>query len=212
MKVVKVCSVSPRSKATSREILDFLTQQTAALVLLPGASDNTPSPKSVQRVLQSGVSVFVEGATGKMMRRPSLVTSHSIETMPKQVFAQNPTAIEMDSLAAALPDRTFTIGGRTVTFIICGEIIGFNVDGTTKHNRVLHRGEIIANPAHWNMGRWHVLDRRFKQLSRRGAAVHAANNVLATEKSKTDVRIYRRGKLAGLRRLTGNIAWCLEAV
>lgn len=207
-----VCVVSPRSAALKSEILRLLALQTAELVLLPGWALNMPSAKSVQQVLRNGVSVFVETAGGKFRGRPSLVTRRSISTMPRQVFARQPSADDMDALADVLADRTFTISGRRITFIICGEIIGFNVDGSGKHGRRLPHGEIIANPAHTNMGRWHILDRKFKKLSKAGTALHAANNVKTTPVSKTDIRIYHRGRQVGMRREIGNIAWCAENI
>lgn len=208
---MKVCAVSPRRDASRKEILSFLEEQAADLVLLPGAAKNTPSPESVQQVLRQGVAVFVENGM-KMDGTPCLVTRNNICKMPKQVFARTPTASNMDDLAAVLEGRTFKIAGRKVTFIICGEIIGLNLDGSAKHSRALSLGEIVANPAHTNMGRWHILNRRFERLSRNGVAIHAANNVRATTESKTDVRIYRRGRQVGDRCVTGNIAWCLEEV
>lgn len=173
---MRVCVVSPRPVVSAREILSFLSLQTADLVLLPGVSANTPSVGGVQRAIRSGVSVFVEGGTAKRTGRPMLVTKTGARAMPRQLFGSRPSAADVDELIALLNDRTFAIGRRKVTFVICGEINAFDVHGKAKFGRSASPIDILANPAHTPMGRWHVLDRKFKALSKKGAALHVTNN------------------------------------
>jgi hypothetical protein len=124
--------------------------------------------------------------------------------MPSQLFSTRPSAENMDQLAALLPQRTFRFGKRSVTFLICGEILAFNPDGTTKHRRKLHF-DILANPSHTVMGHWNHLGKKLKSLSSRSVMVHVANND-RNHHLTTDVRIYRDG--VRLKRNSDiNIAW-----
>lgn len=83
------------------------------------------------------------------------MSSSQIFTMPVQVFARRPTAAEVDKLCSVFEDRTFTIAGKKVSFLLCGEITAFNPDGSMKHGRVLplSGGQLLVNPAHTVMGR-----------------------------------------------------------
>lgn len=215
---MKVCAVSPwlgpedlpadseAKTASACDILSFLGETTAELVVLPGVSQITPSPQEVQRHIRAGVAVFVEYGEGKAT--PYLVTRALTVAMPLQIFAQSPTAKCMDDLIAAWPDRTFSIGSRTVTFAICGEINGFNPDGGVKHGRELPF-DILANPAHTVMGRWQHLGRKLSALSKDKVVIHVANNNRRRQHLTTDVRIYLNETLqkATLQR-TGTLKWC----
>jgi hypothetical protein len=205
---MKTCVVSPFVSATRSEILAFLETMTARLVMLPGVARNTPTPEAVQAVIGRDVSVFVEFGGRKAKATPYLVTRRTVSPMPRQIFGEHPSAAQMDKLAENLPARTFTVGDRQVTFLICGENIAFSPDGSTKHKRRLAIPDILANPAHSLMSRWQHLGRKFAELSRRSAFLHAANNNRESPDVTTDVRIYRRGRLMPGRQVEGRIAWC----
>ena len=193
---MKVCAVSPFERATSKDILSFLEMTQAELVVLPGVfKKNTPSPLKAQRRIRSSVAVLVEYGAAKGRSTPYLVTSGGAKSMPHQIFGQSPTAKEIDKLVAAWEARTFLIGSRKVTFIICGEVNGFNPDGSTKHKRVLPSFDILANPTHSVMGRWQHLGRKLSTLSKGRAVIHVANNTKNSENLRTDLRIYKDGVL-----------------
>lgn len=204
---MKLCAVSPFTNASEAEILEFLANATAALVLLPGRSQNTPSPEKVQSAIRSGVSVFVEGKGKKKESTPYLVTSRKLISMPRQIFCQRPTARQIDDLVACLPSRTFAIGSRMVTFFICGELIAFNPDGSVKHGRQLIY-DILANPSHTIMGHWNHLGKKLSSLSLRAAAIYATNNDRNHSGIITDVRIYKHGKVLTNRTVHGKIVFC----
>jgi hypothetical protein len=72
--------------------------------------------------------VFVElKRTGKKGQKkkaksvPYFVTHGEIVRMPRQIFGANPSVQEMDQLVTAWPDRTFSLGSRRVTFVLCGQ-------------------------------------------------------------------------------------------
>lgn len=124
--------------------------------------------------------------------------------MPPQILKASPTAKEMDRLKTMLPERTIAVGKRKASFIICGEILAFNPDGSTKHRRRLDV-DILINPVHTLMGRWGSLGKKPKRLSHRSVAVHVANND-RNHHLTSDVRIYKNGAL--MKRHRGkNIAW-----
>jgi hypothetical protein len=208
---MRIVAISPFTNASRADILRFLAGLPRSLVLLPGRSSNTPSPNQIQRIIRRGSWVFVEGP-GTKEKRPGrkkrrlafLVSKGSIRTMPSQLFSVRPTAGNIDQLVALLPQRTFRFGKRSVTFLICGEILAFNPDGTTKHRRKLHF-DILANPSHTVMGHWNHLGKKLKVLSRRSVAVHVANND-RNHHLKTDVRIYKDG-VPVKRSSDINIAW-----
>lgn len=186
---MKVCAVSPWADASKSDILAFLGEEAAELVVLPGVFKNTPSQHEVQRNIRPGVAVFVEYGGSKGKAIPYLVTCDSIEPMPCGIFSQSPKARQMDDLVRAWPDRTFAIGPRKVTFAICGEINGFNLDGHAKGGRELPF-DILANPVHTVMGRWHILGPKLSALSKARVVIHVANNNRNHDGLKTDVRIY----------------------
>jgi hypothetical protein len=208
---MRIFAVSPFKKATRWEILDFLSKLPQGLIVLPGHCGNTPSPRQIQRVIAPGAMAFVEGPGRKVVgpkhkkNRPGyIVRKRSVTRMPSQIFKASPTAKEMDKLEAILPLRTIVVGKREASFIICGEILAFNPDGSTKHRRRLDL-DILINPAHTPMGRWGQLGKKLKRLSRGSVVVHVANND-SNHHLKTDVRIYKDGRLRKRHR-GKNIAW-----
>ncbi len=203
---MKLCTLSTFTSSHPSVMLAFLEKTTADFVLLPGAGSNTPTPAQVRRVLQSGVSAFVEGEGGKRRATPYLVTRTSIEAMPHQVFSQHPTANEIDILVQSLPARTFDIASRKVTIFICGELIAFNPDGTVKHGRTLPF-DILANPAHTIMGHWNHLGRKLARLSLKSVALYCTNNNHSHNRITTDVRIYQEGALLQNRNSDGELVW-----
>lgn len=206
---MKLLAASPFTNASVTQILAFLETVTATLVLLPGHHKNTPSPSVIQGFLKRGVSVFVEGAGKKTAAIPYFVTREEIVPMPRQIFSEQPTAQDIDDLAASMPDRTFRIGKRRVTFFICGELLAFNPDGTVKYHRKISY-DVLANPAHTLMGHWNYLGKKLERLSKRSMALYAANNDKEHSGISTDVRIYKRGKHVSKSFLNRNqnITWC----
>ena len=212
---MKVCAVSPWETAPARDILCFLGEATAELVVLPGVSRNTPSPQDVQRAIRRGVAVFVQSGRKKQRRKlkgklgaiPYLVTRNRVVRMPCQIFSEcTPTAKQMDELVKAWPKRTFSIGSRQVTFAICGEINGFTGDHV-KHRRVLPF-DILANPTHTVMGRWQHLGPKLEALSKGKVAIHVANNDRNHGHLTTDVRIYINETLQGGTVQRGQLKCC----
>jgi hypothetical protein len=208
---MRIFAVSPFKRATRKEILPFISGLPRGLIILPGHSGNSPSPRQVQHAMRHGSIAFVEGPGRKVVgpkqkrNRPGyIVRKQRIETMPPQIFKASPSAVEMDRLADILPERTIAVGRRKATFIICGEILAFNPDGSAKHARGLDL-DILINPAHSIMGRWGQLGKKLKRLSRRSVVVHVANND-RNHHLKTDVRIYKDGELMP-RNSDINIAW-----
>ena len=107
----------------------------------------------------------------------------------------------------AWPDRTFSLGSRRVTFILCGEITGFNPNGTVKHSRSLPY-DILANPAHTIMGHWNRLGKKLSQLSSGSIVLHTANNTRNHHHLTTDVRIYKDHKPVAERQAADTLTWC----
>lgn len=218
---MKLCAISPqcsnrsgakpKAVASALHILDFLATCRHDLVLLPGSRENTPTPTAIQQVLAPGVHVFVEsseGSTAKKQTQPWVVTADTLHPLPKQLFAQNPSQADVQALGATLTNRTVQIAGRQVTFILCGEINGFNKNGLLKHGSTPTM-DIIAHPTHTPMGRWHVLGTKLAALSQGGTVLHAANNDKGPQIS-TDVRIYQNGQrlpVAKNSAVNGLIGW-----
>jgi hypothetical protein len=208
---MRIFAISPFENASRKEILDFLAKLPQGLIILPGHCGNTPSPRQVQGVIAPGAMAFVEGPGRKVAspkykrKRPGyIVRKRGVTRMPPQIFKTLPTAEEMDRLAAILPQRTIAVGKRKASFIICGEILGFKPDGSTKHRRRLNL-DILINPVHRIMGRWGKLGKKLKRLSRRSVVVHVSNND-RNHHLTTDVRIYKDGRLRKRHR-GKNIAW-----
>jgi hypothetical protein len=205
---MKVCAVSPWTTASATDILSFLREATAELVVLPGESTNTPSPEDVQQVIDCGVNVFVEWRGSEGAGTPYLVTYDGAIPMAQQVFSQSPGPKDLDELVAAWPRRTFPVGSRRVTFAICGEINGFNLDGCAKYERVLPF-DILANPTHTVMGRWNLLGRKLSVLSKEKVVIHVANNNRNRESLSTDLRIYINETLQESKvQRAGKLKWC----
>jgi len=221
---MKLCAVSPFKSASREEILSFLQRTTADLVILPGFSkENTPLPEEIREVIHRGVAVFVElgspDCAGKTKTTPYLVTRARSVPMPRGTYRGKgkasrasgcawPTAKDMDKLVEACRERTFPIGSRKVTFVICGEITGFNPDGTMKHRRRL-QFDILANPVHTIMRRWYWLGPKLSALSKGRTVVHVANNPGNHGNLSTDLRIYIDGKLQDRRVKRGEpLKWC----
>ena len=204
--LMKLCVVSPFENASKAEILAFLSKARAKLILLPGKSRNTPSPENVRDVIARGVSVFVEGCGRKKHTVPYLVTKRRLLSMPQQIFSRRPQSDDIRKLEAALADRTFAIGNRTITFFICGEITAFNPDGSVKHGGQFQY-DVVANPVHTIMGHWNHLGEKLRQLSIGSVALYAANNDRNRNSLRTDVRIYKNGRLIIDRHSIPNITW-----
>jgi hypothetical protein len=208
---MRIFAISPFANTSRREILDFLSNLPQGLIVLPGHCGNTPSPRQVQRVIAPGAMAFVEGLGRKVAdprrkkNRPGyIVRKRSITRMPSQIFKASPTANQMKQLVAILPQRTVAVGKRKASFIICGEILAFNPDGSTKHQRTLDV-DILINPTHTPMGRWGQLGKKLKRLSRGSVVVHVANNN-RNHHLTSDVRIYKNGRLRKRHR-GKKIAW-----
>ncbi|MDM8554203.1 hypothetical protein QUF75_05680 [Desulfococcaceae bacterium HSG7] len=203
---MKICAISPFVSASKEEILEFLNGCNNDLVVLPGNYKNHPSYKDVVKVLNPGISAFVETGDGKGDSIPWLVSVTRQIMMPRQIFGtSDPTAGDMDDLQKKWKKRTHTICDRSVSFAICGEINAFNVDTSIKKNRYLPY-DVLVNPAHTVMGRWNYLKPKLENLSENTAVVHVANNDRNHHKLTTDVRIYVNGDLMqGY--YSGNIGW-----
>lgn len=234
---MKVLAISPFTttgdgfrKALPADLLARVEASGAQLIVLPGYSAGiTPSPEELKTAIRPGCTVFVEAApangdAGKAMARrqskradeafnphpPYLVTAHSITALPSQLFARSPDRSHIETLRDTLQARTVDIAGRRFTFVLCGEINGFDTSGRLKHGLPGPPG-IVVNPAHTPMGRWHLLEAKLKALARRnGFAIHVANNTLKHPvAATTDVRIYRSGILMqGRNTESGYSAWC----
>lgn len=149
-----------------------------------------------------------KNSANKKLAQPYVVSKNSLFRLPKQQFAQNPSQKQVLTLGATLANRTVQIAVRQVTFILCGEINGFDKYGLLKHG-ITPTMDIIAHPTHTPMGRWHLLGAKLAALSQSGTVLHAANNVKGPNIS-TDVRIYQNGQrlpLAKNSTANGLIAW-----
>jgi len=205
---MKICAVSPKTKASRDEILDFISEckTDPDLIVLPGfcKDGNHPNCKEVSNSLKKGVFVFVETFDGKSAT-PWLVSSSESIQMPDQIFKQKPTAGELDRLQEAWPQRTHNVKGREISFAICGEIDAFTKKGSVKKERNLPY-EVLINPTHFPRGRWNHLGVKLETLSLGKAVVHVANNPLEGRDVTSHLRIYVNGEIMpryGIR----NIAW-----
>lgn len=199
------------NQRTREQILKMLGSSNAQLIVLPGyCKDITPSPEQLQGVLAAGSVAFVEGpgSKGSKCGWPYLVTPKTIIRMPKQCFAQEPKRKDIEAFCSAIPCRTHEIAGHRFVFVLCGEITGFERDGTLKYGMAAPEG-IVINPAHTPMGRWGVLGKKLEALSSGSLAVHVANNTSKHPSgSKTDVRIYRDSKHVKRQSSDDRLAWC----
>lgn len=204
--ISQIVAVAPFTSASDTDILAFIARQKSALVILPGYSSNMPSPEAIKRKLREGTIVFVEKRDRNGENIPCIVSAPQISTMPRQIFAQRPSAQQVDNLSMILQQRTIRVRERQLTFILCGEINTFNPDGTAKYGRDLAH-DIVINPCHTTMGHWNFLGPKFTAISRRSLAVHVANNDHERPGITTDVRIYRAGRDVTRRGVEGRIAW-----
>lgn len=202
---MKITAISPLSSATPQSIVELISTLRSELIVLPGFAKNIPTAKAIQKTLKPCMNVFLESA-GKQQTAPWLVSCTDVVSMPSQVFAQNPTTQALRNLEASFPKRTFLIGQRKVSFILCGEINAFKVDGLAKAEIDLPF-DVLVNPAHSLMGRWHVLGEKLRALSQGRRVVHVANNTRDSRKLTTDIRIYREGEQVGLRESNYSAAW-----
>jgi len=218
---MKICAISPFTSASEEEILDFIKNCDHKFIVLPGNPivldgqfKNHPSPQSIAEVLKNGTYAFVETyvktsaktlKTENIQTIPWWVSSTQAIEMPRQIFGKKPTAGNLDNLQKDWSQRTRKIGSREFSFAICGEINGFEKDGSVKMRRELPY-DILVNPTHSIMGRWNHLGVKLANLSIGTTVIHVANNDHNHHRITTDVRIYVDGQVME-RQVSGNIAW-----
>jgi hypothetical protein len=206
-----LCIVSPFTVASRDQIITFIKSCNAELIIFPGFNaSNALSVTEVQNVLQYHSKIFMEfPETGleeiKMNVTPSIVSKKDIIKMPKQIFSQNPMKKDIHTLLDIWDDRTLSLGNRKFTFIICGEINGFNPDGSIKFDNE-HMHDIIVNPCHTIMGHWNYLGSKLSSLSKNSLALHVANNNNNNKSISTDLRIYKNGRKIDKKIFNSNIS------
>lgn len=203
---MRITAIAPFDSANATHILSLVTVLRADLVILPGYRHNTPSLAQLRTALPEGAWAFLE-QMDKGQASPALLSSSVVFKLPPQVFSQSPTMQQLSDLESCFARRTVEIGEHRVSFILCGEINAFQADGTTKSGIKLPF-DILINPAHSVMGRWHILGRKLSSLSRRGVVVHVANNNRNSHSLTTDVRIYVGGMQVGERDGNEFATWC----
>lgn len=193
---MNLCIVSPFAVANRYQIINFIKSCDADLIIFPGFNANNTLPViEVQNALQNHSKIFMEfpekGLKAiKMDVTPSIVSKKDILKMPKQIFSQNPQKSEIYTLLNIWDDRTLNLGNCKLTFIICGEINGFNPDGRLKFDRE-HIHNIIVNPCHTLMGHWNYLGQKLSHLSKNSLAIYVTNNNKNNHGISTDLRIYK---------------------
>lgn len=202
---MKICAISPLENASKIEILKFIENNDADLIVLPGYSSNHPNHKEISKVLKKGAYVFMESDAEKLKAHPLLVSQDKHIKMPPQIFSQNPTSKQLDELQAVWTARTHKIKGHTFSFVICGEIDAFEKNGSVKRGRSLPY-QILINPTHTPRGRWNHLGTKLENLSKGTILVHVANNTYNHHKVTTHLRIYVDGKVMTRYELD-NISW-----
>lgn len=203
---MKIIAIAPLASSSAGQILALIKTLDANLIILPGHCANTPSAARVRRALPQGTFVFLE-AGEKQQASPYLISSSAIAKLPKQVFGTSPTKQDLLDLESCFPHRTVRVGKHWVSFILCGEINAFQADGSAKFGIELPF-DILINPAHSVMGRWHILGKKLSALSHQGVVVHTANNLRDSSRLTTDVRIYAGGRQVGERDGNEFAAWC----
>jgi hypothetical protein len=203
---MKITAISPLNSATPQSIVDLISTLRSDLVVLPGFAENIPAAAAIQKVLHPGTKVFLESGK-KQSVTPWLVSPTEIIGMPKQIYAQAPNAENLRQLESSFQGRTFKILHREVSFILCGEINAFNTDGLAKAEIQLPF-DVLVNPAHSLMGRWHILGAKLRALSVGRTVVHVANNAKGSRSPTTDVRIYHDGAPVGVKERNDSAAWC----
>jgi len=192
---MNLCIVSPFAVANRYQIINFIKSCNADLIIFPGFNVSNSLPIiEVQNALQCHSKIFMEfpekGLKAiKMEVTPSIVSKNDILKMPKQIFAQNPSKRDIHELLNIWDDRTLNIGNHKLTFIICGEINGFNPDGRLKFGRE-HIHNIIVNRCHTIMGHWNYLGKKLINLSKNSLAIYLTNNNKNKQSISTDLRIY----------------------
>ncbi len=203
---LKITAIAPLDRSGSIHILTLVSELNADLIILPGYRHNTPSITRIRKALPKGAWAFLESGE-KLHSAPVLISSSVTVELPRQVFGTSPTKQQLFDLESCFAHRTVQIGKQCVSFILCGEINAFQADGTTKSGINLPF-DILINPAHFVMGRWHILGRKLSTLSHRGVVVHVANNHKNSHRLTTDVRIYVGGRQVGERIHNEFAAWC----
>ena len=203
---LKIIAIAPLDRSSSAHILTLVSELHADLIVLPGYWHNTPSITRIRKALPKGAWVFLESRE-KLHSLPVLISSSAIVKLPQQVFGTSPTKQQLFDLESCFAHRTVQIGEQCVSFILCGEINAFQTDGATKSGINLPF-EILINPAHFVMGRWHILGRKLSTLSHRGVVVNVANNHKNSDRLTIDVRIYAGGRQVGERNQNEFAAWC----
>jgi hypothetical protein len=165
----------------------------------------------VQNALQNRSRIFTEvpeeGLRAiKMEVTPSIISKKDILKLPKQLFAQNPKKREIHTLLNIWDDRTLNLRNRKLTFIICGEINGFNPDGRLKFDRE-HIHDIIVNPCHTMMGHWNYLGQKLSHLSENSLTIYVTNNNKKNQSISTDLRIYKNEQNIEKKIFNSNISW-----
>lgn len=208
---MNLCIVSPFGVASKSQILDFVNYCTADLIIFPGFNANNTLPIiDVQNALQYHSKIFMEfpenGFNAKMEVTPSIVSKKDIFKMPKQIFIQKPKKRDLNTLLSIWDDRTLCLGNRKMTFIICGEINGFNLDGRLKFNRE-HIYDIIVNPCHTMMRHWNYLGQKLSHISKNSLAIYITNNNKNNHRVSTDLRIYKNEQRIEEKSFDSNISW-----
>jgi len=209
---MNLCIVSPFTVANVDQIINFIKGCGADLIIFPGFNASNALPvREVQNALQTHSKIFMEvpeeGLKAiKMEVTPSIISKKDILKMPKQIFAQKPTKSEIHALLNIWDNRTLNLGNRKLTFIICGEINGFNPDGHLKFDKE-HIHDIIVNPCHTIMGHWNYLGPKLSNLSENSLTIHVTNNNKNNKNISTDLRIYENGQKVDKKKFTSNISW-----
>lgn len=207
---MNICAISPTYEASSEDIINLIEKlQVEDLIILPGVADNTPSIKDVQNVINDNCCIFLENGFLKGEAQPLIVSKNDIIKIPRQLFINRPKAAEIDQLIKIFPARTHLISNQRVSFVLCGEINGFNPDGNLKHNRQLPSDRdfyILVNPCHTIMGHWNYLGKKLANLSNNERIViYVTNNDKNYLKAISDVRIYTNGnEIREFKDRTGN--------
>ncbi|MFK3774229.1 hypothetical protein [Pseudomonas sp. NPDC089406] len=214
---MKISAISPHCSASVEQVLEAVSLAPGQLIVLPGVAGNTPPPEAVQERLKPGAWAYVESWAGSRSAgkpkgpskratpdkrgtgegwdapRALLVSAAEQIELPAQWFTSRPLQGDLQALQDSLAARTHVIGGREVTFLLCGEINGIDLNGCLRYGQPL-QCPVLINPAHTTMGRWHLLNQKFAALSRQGVVVHVANNDRASLAATTGLRIYHHGK------------------
>jgi len=212
---MKVNVVSPFAEATPSQILDFLSRSDALLTILPGISDNHPTVEEVQSCIKRNSFVFMEikddGRNAiKKHVWPSIVSKKEISRMPKQIFSENPRSSDVRGLLDIMGERTktFSFDGASVSisFIICGEINGFNPDGNLKFGYPFSHTNLVV-PCHTIMSHWNWLNPKLENLSIEGKLIYVTNNDRNSQKITSSLRIYNNGRRSETRRSAPGLFW-----